>query len=102
MRYCGTAAKAGGNSEHQLHPAARGVSSLLKIHTRYKARLTDSSQFPLTLPPREVECAVYQKVSRCAALIEYCIVLMTFRDATPTRVIRHHLTGCPMVWLEPK
>ena len=29
MRYCGTVAKAGGNSEHQLHPAARGVSSLL-------------------------------------------------------------------------
>ena len=31
MRYCGTVAKADGNSEHQLHPVARGVSSLLKV-----------------------------------------------------------------------
>ncbi len=50
MRYCGTVAKAGGNSEHQLHPAALEVSSLLTMRGRYENLVASSSKFPLTLP----------------------------------------------------
>ena len=45
MRYCGTVAKAGGNSEHQLHPAARGVSVYSKSTQATKPTLRTQGSF---------------------------------------------------------
>jgi hypothetical protein len=61
MRYCGTAAKAGGNGENKLHPAVRERSWLLegdgilgfgRMEYWGSAPKRPSFQFPISIIPQ--------------------------------------------------